>query len=424
MKNVLPPGTRRPIGQWTIALSMVGQFLPRIAMDTADSDNHSHERMASQVAMLLQGYDVYGIGTIIKLYATALRNMTFVALSEGPMVDWLQANGNRVELVSGLPDVDEGGPSVRLLTKMPHLMRRAKRNACLIHAALESRGIRVIHAHWRQHQLIAGHLRRMGYASIWHINYTMNPQRLLGLGVKLNHLAAKWGADLILPASDAIGVNWQGCGVPSITLRNAAVSIFEQPNTLPETPIRCLVAGRLEHSKGHHLAVEALIHARQAGHDARLDIYGGPLENNAYADALRQRIAAAGCSDAIQLLGFRTDIRYHHQEYHLGMQCRIDVEPCSLWVCETLVDGLPLVASATGGTPELVEDGVTGLLYRGGDGADLTDKLMTLLRDPARLRKMRLAVFERGNRSFSLAEFIRQTMDAYATLPQLAESRA
>jgi glycosyltransferase involved in cell wall biosynthesis len=266
-------------------------------------------------------------------------------------------------------------------------------------------------------------LRRHGYASIWQINNTMNPGRLLGLGKRLNHRLAKWGADLLLPASDAIARHWAGCGVPSITIHNAAVPKFSQPNELPEQPVRCLVAGRLEHTKGHHLAVEAVASARQAGLDVCLDVYGGPLENNPYADALRAQIAAAGCQDAIQLMGFEPALRDKHQQYHLGLQCRITPEPCSLWICETLVDGLPLVASATGGTPELVGDGVTGLLYRGGDAVDLSEKLIQLARDPARLKEMRIQAFARGNRCFTLERFIRETMAAYTTLSQKADSR-
>jgi glycosyltransferase involved in cell wall biosynthesis len=307
--------------------------------------------------------------------------------------------------------------------KMPGVLLKARRDAARIDALLRPRRIRVIHTHWLPQQIIAGFMRPRGYRSVWQINNTMNPRRLFTLGATLNHRLAKWGADLLLPASDAIGHNWNGCGVPSITIRNAAIPQYSQPNELPDEPVRCLVAGRLEHSKGHHLAVEAVANARRAGLNVSLDIYGGPLEDNPYADQLRLQIAAAGCTDDIRLMGFEPKLRDRHQQYHLGLQCRMTPEPCSLWVCETLVDGLPLVASATGGTPELVEDGVTGLLFRSNDVADFSDKLIHLLRDPARLREMRFQAFARGNRCFTLDRFIRETLAAYSTLPQLAESR-
>jgi glycosyltransferase involved in cell wall biosynthesis len=115
-------------------------------------------------------------------------------------------------------------------------------------------------------------------------------------------------------------------------------------------------------------------------------------------------------------MGFCGDLRHRHTQYHLGLQCRIDPEPCSLWVCETLVDGLPLLASATGGTPELVDDGVTGYLYAPGSAEDLSRKLVGLCVDRAKLAHMRAAAFDRGQRSFTVARFLRETLDAYDTV--------
>ena len=299
---------------------------------------------------------------------------------------------------------------------MPNVLTQARRDAARIDAILRPRGIRIVHAHWRPQQIIAGFMRRRGYASVWQINNNMSPRRLFGAGQWLNHRLAKWGADLLLPASDFIGNHWKGCGVPMKTIRNAAMPHFSTPNHLATPPVRAIIAGRLVHEKGHHLAVEAVIRARRAGTDMQLDIYGDPLVDNPYADQLRAQVAAAGCSDVIHFLGFSPKMRDFHQKYHLGLQCRVNPEPCSLWVCETLVDGLPLVASASGGTPELVADRETGLLFRAGDVDDLTKKLLELVSDPARLHVMRLLAFERGRQNFTLDRFVRETLAAYESL--------
>jgi glycosyltransferase involved in cell wall biosynthesis len=370
----------------------------------------------AQVAMLCQGTEVYGIGTIIKLYAAAWPELSFVALAEGALVDWLREHGNRIDVVPGLANFREGGPSLWTLAKMPSVLTQARRDAAKIDALLRPRGTRIVHAHWRPQQIIAGYMRRRDYKSVWQINNNTSPGRLWGAGRKLNHWLAHWGADLLLPASDFIGANWRGCGVPMRTVRNAAMPKFAAPNLLTAPPVRAIIAGRLVHEKGHHLAVEAVIRARQAGADVHLDVYGDPLDANPYADELRSRVAAAGCDGAIRFLGFHSEMRDVHQEYHLGLQCRVNPEPCSLWVCETLVDGLPLVASASGGTPELVADCETGLLFRPGDVDDLTDKLLAIVSDLRRLDAMRSSAFERGQRLFTLERFTLETLVAYESM--------
>lgn len=366
--------------------------------------------------MLVQGSEVYGIGTIERQYAEFWPEMTTVCLERGPLHDWLVARGAKVELVEGLASFREG-KSLRTLARLPGVWQQAKRDARRIDERLAGRGIRIVHAHWRPQQIMAGFLRRRGYRSVWQINNNTSRRRLGGLGIKLNHRLAKWGADLLLPASDFIAANWEGCGVALQTVRNSAVGLFDTPSELPlDGPLRAVAAGRLESSKGHHVAVEAVMAARRAGFDVTLDLFGGPLKGNAYAADLQQKIAAAGMESAFRFHGFSSDLRQRHQLYHLGLQCRIDPEPCSLWVCEAMVDGLPLAASATGGTPELVEDGVTGRLYPAGSDEELARRIVELASDRPRLAVMRRAAFVRGQKYFRVERFLDETLSAYRSL--------
>jgi glycosyltransferase involved in cell wall biosynthesis len=380
---------------------------------SAPNVNRESPVQPAQVAMLVHGAEVYGIGTIQRMYASHWPEMTVVCLSRGPMWDWLQQRGGRSELVEGLAHFAARNVTTTLL-RMPSLLRQARGDARRIHERLQGRGVHFVHTHRLPQQLIAGCMRRYGYQSVWQINNNMNTRRRWGIGRRLNHRLARWGADLLLPASDFIAANWRGCGVPMVAIRNAAEPKFDAPNELPLTgAVGCVAAGRMLPSKGHHVAVEAAIIARQAGCDVRLDVYGGPNEDNHYADQLRRTIHDAGMEDEIRLMGFCSDLRSRHQNYHLGLQCRIDPEPCSLWVCETLVDGLPVLASATGGTPELVADGVTGYLYPAGSASELARHLIDLCRNRELLQSMRQTAFARGRQSFTTQRFLNETLTAY-----------
>lgn len=368
---------------------------------------------SSSIAMLCEGTEVYGIGTIQKIYAQSCSDMLFVCMRDGPMLHWLKEHRARVIELPLLASIVAGG-SLSTLLRLPGLLRKAREDVEKADPIFRKEGIRLVHTHWLPQQLLGRSFRSLGYKVAWQINNLISSTRLMGMGQKLNHLFAHRGADVLLPASDFIAHQWAGSGVPMKTVRNAAIPVHTRPSALADSPVRCVVAGRLEESKGHHIAAGAVILARQAGFDVSLDMFGGPVMDNPYAEAILARANSAGAAGAIRALGFVNDLRHRHPQYHIGMQCRIDPEPCSLWVCETLVDGLPLLASANGGTPELVYDGTTGLLYRSGDEKDLADKLIELLKNPQRLAGMRLAAFERGQSMFTPDRFIRETFEAYA----------
>ncbi|MCC7472570.1 glycosyltransferase family 4 protein [Candidatus Nomurabacteria bacterium] len=369
-------------------------------------------------AMLCKGDDGYGVASVLKLYARNAPELQFVCLQPGTMFDWLKHNGNRVHLVKGLSSFTATS-SARTLMQLPAVMTKAYQSATALHKLFQQLGIRVVHAHWLPQHIIAGHLRKLGYASVWHIHGNMSQRRLFGLGTKLNHRLAQWGADLLIPVSDFIGSNWKGAGVPIRVIHNAAPKLFEGPNERRDDHIRCVIAGRLTEDKGHHLAIQAVLNARAAGHDVRLDVFGGPLDRNPYVDDLNRLVSRSNAANYVRFMGFADNLREQHQLYDLGLQCRLSPEPCSMWVCETLVDGLPLIAADAGGTAELIEDEVTGVLFSSGDVSDLTSKLLTLIENRRHLNMMRSAAYERGRHLFGVERFISETYDAYAaSLPR------
>lgn len=374
------------------------------------------ELSPANVAMLVYGGEKYGIATIPRLYAELWPEMLFVSFGRGDLDDWLGERGSRLVQVDAEERFVMKGHPLRVMSAYRRHQRRARRQAADLHRQLSAEDIRVVHSHRLTEQLVAGQMRRLGYKSVWQINNNMRQGRFASASRLFNHRLARWGADLLLPASDFIAGNWEGSGVPMRTIHNAAFRVTDPREAPASPPMRCLVAGRLEHSKGHHVAVDAVLAARRGGHDVRLDIYGGPLEGNSYADQLRRTIADGDAEPSIVLKGFCGDLRQRHGDYHLGLQCRIDPEPCSLWVCETMVDGLPLAASATGGTPELVQDGVTGVLYPPGDAKALAGLLVELSGDPDRLQQMRQAAYERGQSEYLVQRMGDETLAAYRWL--------
>ena len=81
-------------------------------------------------------------------------------------------------------------------------------------------------------------------------------------------------------------------------------------------------------------------------------------------------------------------------------------ESCSNSLLEAMAAGLPVIASHTGGNPELVLDGSSGLLVRPGDPADLARAMAHLMDDPAVAAKLGANAAQRARVKFSLSSML------------------
>ncbi len=96
--------------------------------------------------------------------------------------------------------------------------------------------------------------------------------------------------------------------------------------------------------------------------------------------------------------------------------CPSVYEPLGIVNLEAMACGTAVVASRTGGIPEVVADGQTGLLVPPGEPGPLTDALNALLRDPDRARAMGQAGRQRAVAEFGWPAIAAQTVTLYDKL--------
>ncbi len=139
------------------------------------------------------------------------------------------------------------------------------------------------------------------------------------------------------------------------------------------------VVGRLSPEKGQAVALEAWTRVAAARPGARLLLVGAGADD----DALRVRAAELGLEALVHFAGFQDDPAPY-------------LSACDVVLVPSLKEGLgfaaleamalerPVVASNTGGLPEAVADGETGLLVPPGDASALADAVLALIADPTR----------------------------------------
>ncbi|HMH48228.1 MAG TPA: glycosyltransferase, partial [Solirubrobacteraceae bacterium] len=114
-------------------------------------------------------------------------------------------------------------------------------------------------------------------------------------------------------------------------------------------------------------------------------------------------------------LGSRTDVPDLLSALDIAVCCS-DFEGSPLAVMEYMDASLPVVASAVGGLPDLIEPGVHGLLVPPNDPPALAAALAELLDDPQRARAMGARGRERRRAEFDIDVLVRRLEDLYLEL--------
>jgi len=150
-----------------------------------------------------------------------------------------------------------------------------------------------------------------------------------------------------------------------------------QPN-LSEKPI-ILYVGRLVYRKGIHVLVRAMPLILKEIPNAHLIIAGKGYMNS----SIRMLIKSLNLEGNVTMLGFIPDEKLPelYASSHLFVMPSLYCESFGITLLEAMASGKPVVASNVGGIPEVVKDGVVGLLFRRGDAEDLADKIIRVLSD-------------------------------------------
>ena len=197
-----------------------------------------------------------------------------------------------------------------------------------------------------------------------------------------NRLVGRWADAVVVPSRwSAVQLGFRPRGPVEVVV-NPVDDQFRVPR--PPAPARSPVIvalGRLHPNKGFDDLIRAavLLEPRRPGLQV---VIGGDDDPAAPGERQRlaARVAATALAGRVELVGFverPADLLARAAVYVQPSR----FEPQGLAILEAMAVGIPVVASAVGGIPEVVRDGVNGLLVRAGDPVALAAAIERLLGD-------------------------------------------
>jgi len=177
------------------------------------------------------------------------------------------------------------------------------------------------------------------------------------------------------------------------------------------------MVGRVTESKGHLnllKAVSALPPDLQK--KIRLVIVGAPAPGNAadlgYLSRAKELAARLNLQTQILWAGYQTDptLFYASMDVLVQPSSAQAGEGMPMVIMEALREGIPVIASRTGGIPEVIRDGSNGVLVTPSDDRALTHALQSFLEDPVLRARLQVGSRDSLSERFSLANFQSQTL--------------
>jgi glycosyltransferase involved in cell wall biosynthesis len=234
----------------------------------------------------------------------------------------------------------------------------------------------------------------------------------------------RWLADRVVTSGEAIGAMVRAAGVPAarvvaipagVQLDGIDAAADAGPAVRRALGLGAPVVGSVamfRGSKGHQGLLEAFgrLAARRPG--ASLLLVGDGIRR-AWVEQLAREMGLGG---RVVFPGFRPDV----PALLAAMDCFVLASTRTEGVPQSLLQAMaarvPVVASAVGGIPEVIEDGVTGLLVPPGDAAALAAAIERVLDEPAGARARAAAARALCERRFSHAAAIERLLAVYEEL--------
>lgn len=163
-----------------------------------------------------------------------------------------------------------------------------------------------------------------------------------------------------------------------------------QPSPPPMPKVLAVgIFGRVTQWKGQKEFLHAMMRVLPRFPELRVYIVGDASDSDSrYFEECREIAQSSPFADQIEFTGVVTDVATYYRKCTVIVHASIDPEPFGMVLIEAMAEGRPVVASALGAPPEIIQDGVEGYLVDPKDSDAMASRIITLLADPVLAREI------------------------------------
>lgn len=184
--------------------------------------------------------------------------------------------------------------------------------------------------------------------------------------------------------------------------------VWRKKQGFEEGDVLFVCVARLQRQKNHAMLLEAFARAFTSEPHAHLMLVG----DGACKEHLQQRVHELRVADSIRFLGERSDVSEILRAADVFVLASQN-EGNPLALMEAMAAGLPVVATAVGGVPELIADQRSGLLVKAGDADGLAAAMVRMLQNAEMRRTMGACAAQQALQAFSASRMAQAYMELY-----------
>lgn len=257
--------------------------------------------------------------------------------------------------------------------------------------------------------------RLAGRPHVWHIREVLKDHPLRSpFGIDATFSIVEYLSDRLITNSKSVATQFTSAPEGKVSVVYNAVDtaafvstkpsgrLHKELGISPDCPLVGII-GTIHRHKNHEDLVNAFAHLKREKTKAKLLIIGQP--DREYKPVLLELIGKLGLGDSVVFVDFRNDMPEVFSELDIIVVASLG-EPFGRTTIEAMAAGKPVVATNTGASPEIVVDGVTGLLVPVRAPDRMAAAIMKILGDPALAEKMGAEGRERVLKVFTKENYI------------------